>query len=32
MIVDALALKLSKDEEREIGRGQTSKLDAREAF
>ena len=32
VIVDALALKLSKDEEREIGRGQTNNVDAREAF
>ena len=32
VIVDALALKLSKDEEREIGRGQTNNIDAREAF
>ncbi|MFZ1427027.1 MAG: adenylate/guanylate cyclase domain-containing protein, partial [Geminicoccaceae bacterium] len=32
VIVDALALKLSKDEEREIGRGQTRDVDAREAF
>ena len=32
VIVDALALKLSKDEEREIGRGQTHNVDAREAF
>ena len=32
VIVDALALKLSKDEEQEIGRGQTNNLDAREAF
>ena len=32
VIVDALALKLSKDEEQEIGRGQTNNIDAREAF
>jgi adenylate cyclase len=32
VIVDALALRLSKDEEREIGRGQTNNVDAREAF
>jgi adenylate cyclase len=32
VIVDALALRLSKDEEREIGRGQTHDVDAREAF
>ena len=32
VIVDALALKLSKDEEQEIGRGQTRNVDAREAF
>ncbi|MGD9509286.1 MAG: adenylate/guanylate cyclase domain-containing protein, partial [Geminicoccaceae bacterium] len=31
-IVDALALKLSKDEEQEIGQGQTRNIDAREAF
>jgi TolB-like protein/class 3 adenylate cyclase/Flp pilus assembly protein TadD len=31
-IVDALALKLTKDEEQEIGRGQTGNVDAREAF
>ena len=30
--MDELALKLSRDEEREIGRGQTNNLDAREAF
>ena len=32
VIVDALALELSKDEEREIGLGQTRNIDAREAF
>ena len=32
VIVDALALKLSKDEEQEISRGQTQNIDAREAF
>jgi TolB-like protein/class 3 adenylate cyclase/Flp pilus assembly protein TadD len=32
VIVDALALKLTKDEEQEIGRGQTNNIDAREAF
>ena len=32
VIVDALALNLSPEEEREIGRGQTNNLDAREAF
>ena len=32
VIVDALALTLSMDEEREIGRGQTNNVDAREAF
>ena len=31
-IVDALALKLTKGEEQEIGRGQTNNVDAREAF
>lgn len=32
VIVNALALKLSEDEEREIGRAQTNNVDAREAF
>ena len=32
VIVDALALNLSQEEEQEIGRGQTDNLDAREAF
>ena len=32
VIVDALALNLSQDEERELGRGQTNNIDAREAF
>ena len=32
VIVDALALNLSRDEEEEIGRGQTNDIDAREAF
>ena len=32
VIVDALALNVSKDEEQEIGRGQTSNIEAREAF
>jgi TolB-like protein/class 3 adenylate cyclase len=32
VIVEALSLTLSKDEEQEIGRGQTNNIDAREAF
>ena len=32
VIVDALALNVSKEDEQEIGRGQTNNLDARESF